>query len=209
MALARADLARDDSARRIEGIELLALIGTPALPALRAAFERREQDLRATLSCVPDEPPRVTDQVPCVLLVTNLAKRRIALAPPPGDPEVRLTREDDLRAASKDDPGRPLRLVGARPADLVDRVLDLAPGEALRREFKIGPVRAAGRYEVRAILNDLGAALGSAGPPSPGEVEPTPAPVPPKPRGRSAGPAGPAPSVLPSIQATTVVRFEQ
>ncbi len=178
--LARDYLARDFAPHRREGFDLLAVIGAPALPALRAAFQRTPQDLRASLACAPDEPPRVTDQVPCVLLVANASRRRVALVPAPGDLEVRLTRSGESGAQPRDE--RPRAGHPASAGDILGRVIDLAPGEVLRREVRVGPVRGAGRYEVRVTLVDLAAALVAASPRS---------------------------SPLPPIEATTVLRFEQ
>jgi hypothetical protein len=40
------------------------------------------------------------------------------------------------------------------PGDLAESIIDLAPGEILAREFRVGPVAGAGRYTVRAVLPD-------------------------------------------------------
>ncbi len=213
-------IGRDHAPHRKEGFELLALIGAPALPALRTAFQRGPQDLRVALACTPDEPPRVTDQVPCVLTVANLSTHRVALAPAPGDPQVRLVPHEatpaeppegrpqagrpagsppsrsskprtgesrsgaapptDKRPADKSAAGTgstETRPADLRPAEIAGRIVDLAPGEVLQREFRVGPVAAAGHYEVRATLIDLASSIGS--------------------------------SPLPPIEATTPLRFEQ
>jgi len=194
IALARDYIGSDDPARRREGLDLLTWIGAPALPALRAAFQRGPQDLKASLACASEEPPRVTEDVTCVLLVLNGSGRRVALAPAPGDPQVRLTRHGEERDPSRGEPtkgqGKGLRGTGLaqeplppspRPvppaADIAPRIIDLAPGEVLKREVRVGPVMTAGHYEVRVTLADLASA-----------IEPQP---------------------LPTIEAATVLRFEQ
>jgi hypothetical protein len=192
VARAREEAEDGGPAVRLEALRLLALLGPPAAPALRGALGRSAGDLRVTLSCEPEEPPRVTDEVPCVLEIANPADHRVGLAVAEGAPEVRLVRIEagspaaDRRApparAGRAPAGADARTAeggspaatGASPADLAARLVDLAPGEALRREFRIGPVAAAGRYQVRAGLADLAA----------------------------------SPS-LPPIEASTVVRFEQ
>ncbi|HKB07236.1 MAG TPA: hypothetical protein VKF61_03020, partial [Candidatus Polarisedimenticolia bacterium] len=47
---------RDHAPYRIEGFRLLALIGPPALPALRELLARRPEDLATEVVCQPDEP---------------------------------------------------------------------------------------------------------------------------------------------------------
>jgi hypothetical protein len=242
IALAHDYLSRDFTPHRVEGLELLALIGSPALPALREGFARGSGDLKVTLSCSPEEPPRVLDRVPCALEVVNLASRRVALAPAPGDPATRLRRID--AAGFEGPPSRPSREGGgvsdrgpssgegrgggaAAVSRIAGSIIDLVPGQVLRREFTIGPVSTAGRYEITAILPDRAGALWDPGPVSAAETPPSddgarstagrsktrpggkpekkpgsPAPsVPPSGRARTAGP--------PPIEATTVLRFEQ
>jgi len=216
IALARDYLGRDYGPHRREGIELLALIGSPAVPTLRGAFRRSPEDLRATIACNPEEPPRVTEQVPCVFLVTNVSKRRLLLAP--ADTVVRLVRvERDSgsagatagrsvkagRSSSMDRDGgtdRPSatdRFGAPALSELAARVIDLAPGEVLRRDLTAGPVGGAGRYEVRAVLPDLASSLESSEtrPPSVGKG--------------TAGSRTQQTAGLPPIEATTIVRFEQ
>ena len=216
IALARDYLGRDYAPHRREGIELLTLIGSPAIPSLRGAFRRSPEDLRATISCNPEEPPRVTEQVPCVLLVTNASKRRLLLAP--ADLVVRLVRVDRDSGSAGGTARRSLKAGRSSAADrdagaereaaadrisapalseIAARVLDLAPGEVLRRDVAVGPVGGAGRYEVHAILPDLASSLSvfEARPPSVGKGAAEP---------RTRQTPG-----LPSIEATTVVRFEQ
>ncbi len=225
IALAHDYLARDYAPHRKEGLELLTLIGSPALPELRAAFLRAPQDLRTSLTCAPEEPPRVVDQVPCVLLVMNASRRRLALAPAPGDPDVELSRFDDPRPESRGDRSRAGRPSGFAPADLLGRVVDLPPGGVLRREFKVGPVRSAGRYEVHAVLPDLASLLGAPEAPKAGDAVASSTPkqagaprpigskkeTPPKkdaPAKRDTAPP-PRAAPLPVIEASTVLRFEQ
>jgi hypothetical protein len=206
---------RDYGPYRVEGLRLLALIGPQALPALRELLARKPDDLKAEVVCQPDEPPRVTDAVPCALLVRNSAGRRVAIAPPPDGPEVRLVPSDappDERPparggaaapASPRSPGPPDRPPGTEgPAAALgafaDRLVDLAPGEVLRFEFKAGPVLFAGRYRVRAALPDLAAGLAASAMARDGGAA------------KRVGETGPRASVPPStIEAETIVRFEQ
>lgn len=218
LSLARDYLGRDFAPHRREGLELLLLIGPPAATELRAALERKTGDLRVSVTCQPAEPPRVGDRVPCTLLVTNAGSRPVALVPIGDAPEVRLIRQNDGRA---EDPGeRPrgvLQLAAEMPA-LAARVIDLGPGDVLRRDFQAGPVRAAGRYEVRATLVDLATSLArpaSSVPASPAPAStPTHTAKPSSARDRPPRPteiAGAAPRATagPSaIEASTVLRFE-
>ena len=236
IALARDYISRDYPPHRVEGYQLLALIGAPGLAALRAALDRKEGDLRARLACTLDEPPRVTDEIPCILEVVNVSGRRLAFAPAPGPPDVSLTRQTEAVAAPRDpgprpgkpsrkdgsvgrgtksevppEPGPPLRPTAPSPPPAVDPVavanalVDLAPGETVRREFKVGPVPAAGRYEVRTEIRDLslrlrspdGAASSPSSGPSPGSRSAAPA--------KAAKPAPPPPPIVASV----VIRFEQ
>src|SRR5881296_1371394 len=82
---------RDHGPHRLEGLRLLALIGPRALPALREELARRPTDLTAEVVCLPDEPPRPGDIIPCALVVRNASKRSLAIAPPPDGPVVRLS----------------------------------------------------------------------------------------------------------------------
>jgi hypothetical protein len=202
---ARDYAGRDYGPHRLEGLRLLVLIGDPALPALRDLLGRSPGDLRADVSCQPEEPPRPADQVPCTLVVRNVSARHVAIAPPPGGPEVRVSRSDataEADAASAPDPlrsaadGNPAASggTGALLAALAGRLDDLSPGAVRRYEFKVGPVPAAGRYRVRAALADGAATLTAA----------------PGPRGAAASPARAAPSRAPgAIEAETIVRFDQ
>ncbi len=208
IALARDYAGRDYAPHRLEGLRLLALIGPPALPALRAALERRGDDLLARVTCAPEEPPRVTDVVPCVLEIENASPRRLALAPRDGPPDAQVRRREETapppapprgastarsargRSASESPPPKaasPDPVPGL--AEIVDRLVDLAPGQVYRVEFTVGPVPAAGRYDVRVTLRDLAAALAEAS------------------QARGARPSStPKP---PAIEASTMVRFEQ
>jgi hypothetical protein len=173
---ARGYVASDVERLRIEGIELLLLIAEPGAPALRAAFRRDSDDLQASLSCAPDEPPRVTDEVPCRFVVSNRSERRIALIPGEVDVAVRRPDETGGDAISRGGP-RAADPPAASPAadqvaGLIGRVVDLAPGGSLRWPLSIGPVPSAGRYEVRGTLPDLSTGLvdpGGAG--NEGEIE--------------------------------------
>ena len=180
IARAREALQRPGTAWRIEALALLALIGAPAEPELRAALRRAPGDLQAGVVCTSDEPPRVGDALDCVLLVQNAAGRRVALAAAPGAPRVRLVplpppgvrepgaREPGVREPGAREPG--VREPAAPPRDaasggpLEEALIDLGPGETLERRFKAGPVGAAGRYEVRATLEAPASAPGAAPP---------------------------------------------
>jgi hypothetical protein len=187
-ARAREYLQQDRVRLRREGLQLLLLIGAPAAPELRAAFRRGPAELEASLSCTPDEPPRVTEEVPCLFAVANGSERRVAFIP--GALKVALRRQgaaadegspalDDHPSPSAEAPGP-----GTEMADWLDHIVDLAPGERLERAVVIGPVSTAGRYEVAAALIDLSAGL----------VHPD---------GRTKSGGGMA------IEARTVVRFNQ
>jgi hypothetical protein len=176
LAQAKEDLDAGTSQERREAFDLLGLIGEPAVPVLQAALDRLPREVRATATCTPDEPPRVTDQVPCVLMVENLAARRVALAL--GTPVVSVTRRDyeppaktPARSRSGESPaGRknsgessPATARVATPAptleELTSRIVDLLPGQILTREFKVGPVPSSGHYDVRVTLLDLSSGL--------------------------------------------------
>jgi hypothetical protein len=181
---------RDYGPHRLEGLRLLALIGPRALPALREALARRPTDLTAEVVCVPDEPPRPGDILPCALVVRNASKHALAIAPPPDGPVVRLS-----PGGAPPDEVPPAR--GAPPTGggisesldaFADRLVDLAPGEVRRFEFTAGPVLSAGRYRLHVELDDLASRL----------VDP------PK---TAAAPRTGATST--AIEAETIVRFEQ
>ncbi len=178
---ARDYAARDYVPHRLEGLRLLALIGEPALPALGGLLGRSSGDLEADLACRPEEPPRPPDQVPCSLVVRNVTARHVAFAPPPGGPEVRITRNEDppesgevgrrpaKTPAPAGQPPAPGAGAAAPPGEvaglaaLAARLGDLAPGEIRRYEFTVGPVTAPGRYRVGVSLLDLALAF-TAGP---------------------------------------------
>ena len=188
---AREYASRDYGPHRLEGLRLLALIGEPALPALRALLVRSPGDLSADVSCLPDEPPRPPDRVPCALVVRNVTDHGVAFAPPQSGPEVGVTRQV-VAAESDPPPERPGKPSASRPApaaapaaaltpapsdprerlaNLAARLIELLPGEVRRYEFDVGPVPSPGRYTVRVRLDDpsVGLSLGSAqAPPAPG-----------------------------------------
>jgi hypothetical protein len=194
----REALAANSAARRLDALETALLIGEPGRPLLSEALRRNPSDLTAVLSCIPEEPPRVTDQVPCTLTVRNASPRRIALAPgdtsvalspweqPPPAPKLSGRSRDAASERSKpkgktDDRDSPPP-VGPPPPDprtLGGRLVDLAPGEILMRPVQVGPVLSAGRYEVKVGLADLWARL------------------------------DPGPYSAPPIEAAFVLRFEQ
>ena len=168
---AREYASRDYGPHRLEGLRLLALIGEPALPALRALLGRSQGDLSAEVSCIPDEPPRPPDRVPCALVVRNVTDHPVAFAPPQSGPEVGVTRQAPALETDSP-PARPGKSSAPRPATvaavppapadpgeglatLAARLLELLPGEVRRYEFDVGPVPSTGRYIVRARLDDL------------------------------------------------------
>lgn len=213
LSLARDYLGRDFAPHRREGLELLLLIGPPAAMELRAALGRKTGDLRASVTCQPAEPPRVSDRVPCTLLVTNAASRPVALVPIGEAPDVRLVRQDDGRAEDRGERPRGAPQGAAEMPALAARVIDLGPGDVLRRDFQAGPVRAAGRYEVRATLVDLATSLSGPNSTAPASTPPRAAKSSPArermprpaeiPGAASRAAAGP-----PAIEASTVLRFE-
>jgi len=185
---------RDYIPHRLEGLRLLALIGPPALPALRERLVRRPGDLRSDVLCRPDEPPRPGDVVPCALIVQNATKHPVPLAPSAEGPEIRLS----LLEGSSDD-GVTSRAPAGPPKDtaparefFADRLIELAPGELRRFEFSAGPVLLAGRYRVRASLLDWTAVLAADGSTTKSGAG-RPLDVPP----------------VPAIEAETVLRFER
>ena len=174
IARAREYASRDYGPHRLEGLRLLALIGEPALPALRALLGRSPGDLSVDVSCTPDEPPRPPDRVPCALVVRNVTDHGVAFAPPQSGPEVGVTRQAYAQE-SDPPPARPGRSPAPRPApaaapaaapppapsdaraglaSLAARLIELLPGEVRRYEFDVGPVPAPGRYTVRVRLDD-------------------------------------------------------
>jgi hypothetical protein len=187
IARARDYLARDYAPHRVEGLRLLALIGGRAFPALREALARAPTDLIARVVCQPEEPPRVTDEVPCLFQVMNASRRHVALAPLAAAPELRVKRQEEgpdrgsstrpvggeksaapslgKGRAGKPSHEKPGAVAGDVAAPAAARqlpaaefsgwILDLAPGETWQREFKVGPVLSAGRYEVRATFSDF------------------------------------------------------
>ncbi len=211
---ARDYAGRDYEPYRVEGLRLLALIGSPALPTLRKLLARRPGDVQAEVVCLPDEPPRVTDAVPCALVVRNASSQPLAIAPPPDGLEVRISRIDaptgepgparggpppadralPSAPANAPPPDRAAGILGA----FADRLVDLAPGEVLRFEFSAGPVLSAGRYRVRATLADLAADLTQDAIPLDGAPE--------RRDGKAVPRTGGAPA---AIEAEAVVRFEQ
>jgi hypothetical protein len=181
-AAIRASLAGGSPAARYAALETLALVGEPADDLLVEALKRRPGEITAALQCAPDEPPRVTEQVPCTLTLRNDATRRIPLAL--GDIDLRLgpvaaapeavkgprpSGKDTKKDAGKDVKGKHPDTaappapppVAPRPApeQVAAGLVDLAPGEVLRRPVNVGPVMTAGRYEAIASFEDLGRRL--------------------------------------------------
>lgn len=183
-------LAGSSAARRLDALETALLIGEPGRPLLAEALRRAPSDLTAVLSCAPEEPPRVTDQVPCTLTVRNASPHRIALAlgdpsvalspweqPPPAAPRPPTKSRDAATERSKSkgktdatDPAPSPAPPPPDPRTLSGRLVDLAPGEVLMRPVQAGPVLTAGRYEVKVTLADLWGRL-DAGPYSAPPIE--------------------------------------
>jgi hypothetical protein len=150
--------------RRITALETLALVGEPGRDLLVGTLRRAQGDLVVALTCQPEEPPRVVDEVPCILIARNATDRHVALAV--GEPTVHLEPQQapppKIRSGSRNAAPAPPAAAASRAAGraadleaLVGHIVDLAPGESLRREIRAGPVRAAGRYDVHAALDDL------------------------------------------------------
>jgi hypothetical protein len=162
-------IGRDYAPHRREGLELLTLIGGPALPALANAMSRAPEDLSARLTCTPEAPPATFEIVPCLLEVRNISGRRVVLAP--GEPEVRVRPAsgvpppgDDAREEAGDharagDRARSGVAGSLFPPSILTRLIDLAPGEVLRRPVRIGPVERAGQYRITVGLADAAARL--------------------------------------------------
>jgi len=198
----RAALAAGSPKARYAALETLALVGEPVDDLLVEALKRRPGEITAALQCAPDEPPRVTEQVPCTLTLRNDATRRIPLAL--GDIDLRLgpvvaaapdvpaatagksaevkgtrpTGKETRKEVGKDSKGKrpdaaappvtPPSPAPPRPApeQVAAGLVDLAPGEVLRRPVNVGPVMTAGRYEAIASFEDLGRRLDPAAFPS-------------------------------------------
>ena len=196
----RAALAGGSPQSRYAALQTLALVGEPVVDLLVEALKRRPGEITAALQCAPDEPPRVTEQIPCTLSLRNDAERRVSLAL--GDIDLRLgpvaaapspaaAKPPPARDAGKDKrpvgPAKPTtgpappREPRPEPERLAGTFVDLAPGQVWRRPVAVGPVATAGRYEAVASFQDLGRRL------DPGAF----------------------PADLPRLEASLLVRFEQ
>jgi hypothetical protein len=205
----RAALAGGSPTARYAALETLALVGEPMDDLLVAALKRRPGEISAALQCAPDDPPRVTEEIPCTLTLRNDAARRIPLAlgeidlrlgpvvasaaavpaaPAPGKaagasaaPAQGKEIKKDAAKGKKSDPGggtpaaAPAAPPEPRPAPerLAAAIVDLAPGEILRRPVRVGPVTTAGRYEAVASFQDLGRRLDPAAFPPDSRLEAT------------------------------------
>jgi hypothetical protein len=193
-AAMRAALASGSPQARYAALETMALVGEPADDLLVEALKRRPGEITTALQCAPDEPPRVTEEIPCTLVLRNDAARRIPLAlgeidlhlgpvvasaaPPATAPGTAAGKTADGKGSrgkeiKKDDgkgkrpaPGTAPGTAPATPPEprpapelLAAAIVDLAPGETLRRPVRVGPVAAAGRYEAIASFQDLGRRL--------------------------------------------------
>src|SRR5262245_32618616 len=173
-AAIRAALAGGSPKARYAALETLTLVGEPVVDLLVEALKRRPGEITAALQCAPDEPPRVTEQIPCTLSLRNDAERRVSLAL--GDIDLRLgpvtaapppaaAKPPPARDAGKDKPpagpAKPARGTNPppeprpEPERLAGTFVDLAPGQVWRRPVAVGPVATAGRYEAVASFQDL------------------------------------------------------
>jgi len=195
----RAALAGGSPPARYAALQTLALVGEPVVDLLLEALQRRAGEITAALQCAPDEPPRVTEEVPCTLSLRNDTARRIPLAlgeidlrlgpataapaPAPAKPPAgkEIKKDNPPKGAAKPAAPAPPPVPILEPERLAGTIVDLAPGQVLRRPVSVGPVPAAGRYEAVAAFQDLGRRL--------------------KP--------GAFPSDLPRLEATLLLRFEQ
>jgi hypothetical protein len=194
------DLAGDNLARRLVALDTLALLGAPGRPALAAALRRAPSDLEVGLVCLPEEAPRVLDQIPCTVTITNVGEHRLALAigesvvrlelhsqspaPGTGSPPAGSAHGREKSKATKTAPAAPpagqksggdaeeAAVEDAGQALLAGHFLVLAPGESVRREVTVGPVKTAGHYDLHAGVIDLARPILAGGPGEvPGPIE--------------------------------------
>jgi hypothetical protein len=182
---ARAALQGTDPAARMAALETLALADAAGQEILRDALLRAPGEIEATLVCLPEEPPRVTETVPCALTLRNVAARRIplalgdpvidlasataaAVAAPPPEPEssgAKRGAKGSGATKGKNAPAPaapPATAPTVAAANLIGRFVDLAPGAAKTLQLVAGPVQNAGRFVVRVTVRDLGTALAGA-----------------------------------------------
>ena len=189
-------LAGSDATRRLAALETLALLGERGAGPLRDALLRAPGEIEATLQCDIDEPPRVGDTIPCALAIHNRSSRRIALAlgpaalviapaaPPAPPPEAHPRSSDASKPRGKDaprsaGPGAPVgAAAGAASAPKAAQqelppecFIDLGPGSVTTIPLQAGPVGNAGRYDLRAVVPDLGATLPPENPRQSGQIE--------------------------------------
>jgi hypothetical protein len=196
----RRDLTGDDAARRLVALDTLALLGAPGRATLAATLRRASADLDVGLVCLPDEAPRVLDQIPCTLTITNVGAHRLALSI--GEPLVRLELHQASAPQASAAPSAPAapshgrdKPRGVKPAPaapsagsttradgaamvsdadlalMAGHFLELAPGAVVRRALSVGPVKTAGRYDVHAGVVDLARPLFAGSPDLPGPIE--------------------------------------
>jgi hypothetical protein len=198
-AALRAALTGGSPPARYAALETLALVGDPVVDLLVEALQRRPGEITAALQCDPDSPPRVTEEIPCTLSLRNDAARRIPLAlgeidlrlgpvtaappPAPGKPAGKEIKKDKKAVGPAKPAAEPPLPAEPRPEPerLAGAIVDMAPGQVLRRPLSVGPVPSAGRYEAVAAFQDLGRRL------NPGAF----------------------PADLPRLEATLLLRFEQ
>jgi hypothetical protein len=180
---ARRALQGGNAAARMAALETLALADTEGQAILRDALLRAPGEIEASLECLPEEPPRVTETVGCTLNLRNVTARRIAMAlggpvialavaspaPPPDESRDAGARHDPRGSGGSKGKGAGPPPEPAPPpsppppsvtaADLSGRFVDLAPGGSKTYALTAGPALSAGRFVVRATVRDLGATL--------------------------------------------------
>jgi hypothetical protein len=109
----------------------------------------------------------------------------VTAAPPPapGKPAGKEIKKDKKAVGPAKPAAEPPLPAEPRPEPerLAGAIVDMAPGQVLRRPLSVGPVPSAGRYEAVAAFQDLGRRL------NPGAF----------------------PADLPRLEATLLLRFEQ
>lgn len=165
----REAVASDSGPARVEAVETLAQVGEPGEALLKETLRRAPGDLVASLVCAPEEPPRVTEKIPCTFVLRNATSHRVVVAA--GEVGVQLQRSEPPPSPQAEEPRHPVPKSKVAPAvappdpvpgvhfdpsRLSGRIVDLGPGESLRRLLQVGPVTSSGRYEIKARLDDLG-----------------------------------------------------
>jgi hypothetical protein len=175
-AAIEAGLAGPPAARRA-ALDTLPLVGEPVRDLLTAALRRTPGDVQVDLVCTPDAPPRVGEEIPCSWSVRNVAAHRVTLAlgppgvfvagaaasaslsEPAGPPPSSQKKASGGKPKQPPPPATPPVPAPIEPEALAGSLVDLAPGETVRRPIFVGPVATAGHYEVRVACEDLGVRL--------------------------------------------------